>query len=177
MAVEPVRYYPNTTLASHILGNMGKMPAGQEDIYLNREEGKTYSKGDTVGISGIEKSYEEQLRGVDGYQKVQVDALGRITKELEVSEPQSGDTVYLSIDKDLQEDTENALKGVLQALKAGGTYKSKYGDKTLNAAPNAESGSVVAIDAKTGDVLSMASYPNYDPNKFVSYSLKIKMMF
>ena len=168
VAVEPVRYYPNTTLASHILGNMGKMPSGQEGIYLNREEGKTYSKGDTVGISGIEKSYEEQLRGVDGYQKVQVDALGRITKELEVSEPQSGDTVYLSIDKDLQEDTENALKGVLQALKAGGTYKSKYGDKTLNAAPNAESGSVVAIDAKTGDVLSMASYPNYDPNKFVN---------
>lgn len=168
VAVEPVRYYPNTTLASHILGNMGKMPSGQEDMYLNREEGKTYSKGDIVGISGIEKSYEEQLRGVDGYQKVQVDALGRITKELEVSEPQSGDNVYLSIDKDLQEDTENALKGVLQALKVGGTYKSKYGDKTLNAAPNAESGAVVAIDAKTGDVLSMASYPNYDPNKFVN---------
>ena len=168
VAVEPVRYYPNTTLASHILGHMGKMPSGQEDKYLNREEGKTYSKGDTVGISGIEKSYEEQLRGVDGYQKVQVDALGRITKELEVSEPQSGDTVYLSIDKDLQEDTENALKGVLQALKAGGTYKSKYGDKTLNAAKNAASGAVIAIDAKNGDVLSMASYPNYDPNKFVN---------
>lgn len=59
---------------------MGKMPSGQEDKYLNREEGKTYSKGDTVGISGIEKSYEEQLRGVDGYKKVQVDALGRITR-------------------------------------------------------------------------------------------------
>ena len=168
VAVEPVRYYPNTTLASHILGHMGKMPSGQEDKYLNREEGKTYSKGDTVGISGIEKSYEEQLRGVDGYKKVQVDALGRITRELDVSEPKSGDTVYLSIDKDLQEDTENALKGVLQALKAGGTYKSKYGDKTLNAAKNAASGAVIAIDAKNGDVLSMASYPNYDPNKFVN---------
>lgn len=168
VAVEPVRYYPNTTLASHILGHMGKMPSGQEDKYLNREEGKTYSKGDTVGISGIEKNYEEQLRGVDGYKKVQVDALGRITRELDVSEPKSGDTVYLSIDKDLQEDTENALKGVLQALKAGGTYKSKYGDKTLNAAKNAASGAVIAIDAKNGDVLSMASYPNYDPNKFVN---------
>ncbi|MBQ6630816.1 MAG: penicillin-binding protein, partial [Romboutsia sp.] len=169
VAVEPVRYYPNTTLASHILGHMGKMPYGQEDKYLNREEGKTYSKGDTVGISGIEKSYEEQLRGVDGYKRVQVDALGRITKELDVSEPESGDTVYLSIDKDLQEDTENALKGVLQALKVGGTYKSKYGDKTFSSpAKNAESGAVIAIDVKTGDVLSMASYPNYDPNKFVN---------
>ena len=169
VAVEPVRYYPNTTLASHILGHMGKMPSGQEDKYLNREEGKAYSKGDTVGISGIEESYEEQLKGIDGYKRVQVDALGRITKELDVSEPKSGDTVYLSIDKDLQEDTENALKGVLQALKVGGTYKSKYGDKTFSsAAKNAESGAVIAIDAKTGDVLSMASYPNFDPNKFVN---------
>lgn len=169
VAVEPVRYYTNTTLASHILGHMGKMPSGQEDKYLNREEGKTYSKGDTVGISGIEKSYEEQLRGVDGYKKVQVDALGRITRELDVSEPKSGDTVYLSIDKDLQEDTENALKGVLEALRVGGTYKSKYGNKTFSsAAKNAASGAVIAIDAKNGDVLSMASYPNYDPNKFVN---------
>lgn len=168
VAVEPVRYYPNTTLASHILGHMGKMPSGQEDKYLNREEGKTYSKGDTVGISGIEKSYEEQLRGVDGYKKVQVDALGRITRELDVSEPKSGDTVYLSIDKDLQEDTENALKGVLEALRVGGTYKSKYGNKTFSSvAKNAASGAVIAIDAKNGDVLSMASYPNYNPNKFV----------
>ena len=169
VAVEPVRYYPNTTLASHILGHMGKMPSGQEDKYLNREEGKTYSKGDTVGISGIEKSYEEQLRGVDGYKKVQVDALGRITRELDVSEPKSGDTVYLSIDKDLQEDTENALKGVLEALRVGGTYKSQYGNKTFSsAAKNAASGAVIAIDAKNGDVLSMASYPNYNPNKFVN---------
>ena len=169
VAVEPVRYYPNTTLASHILGHMGKMPSGQEDKYLNREEGKTYSKGDTVGISGIEKSYEEQLRGVDGYKKVQVDALGRITRELDVSEPKSGDTVYLSIDKDLQEDTENALKGVLEALRVGGTYKSKYGNKTFSsAAKNAASGAVIAIDAQNGDVLSMAIYPNYDPNKFVN---------
>ena len=169
VAVEPVRYYPNTTLASHILGHMGKMPSGQEDKYLNREEGKTYSKGDTVGISGIEKSYAEQLRGVDGYKKVQVDALGRITRELDVSEPKSGDTVYLSIDKDLQEDTENALKGVLEALRVGGTYKSKYGNKTFSSvAKNAASGAVIAIDAKNGDVLSMASYPNYNPNKFVN---------
>ena len=169
VAVEPIRYYPNTTLASHILGHMGKMPSGQEDTYLNREEGKKYSKGDTVGISGIEKSYEEQLKGIDGYKKVQVDALGRITKELEVSEPMSGDTVYLSIDKDLQEDTEKALKGVLQALRVGGTYKSIYGDKSFSSpAKNAASGAVIAIDAKTGDVLSMASYPNYDPNKFVN---------
>ena len=74
----------------------------------------------------------------------------------------------------MQEDTENALKGVLEALRVGGTYKSKYGNKTFSsAAKNAASGAVIAIDAKNGDVLSMASYPNYDPNKFVNgYHMK-----
>lgn len=169
VAREPVRYYPEGSLASHVLGHMGKMPSSEESKYLNREEGKKYSKGDIIGISGIEKSYEEQLRGVDGYKKVQVDALGKITKELEVQEPQSGETVYLSIDKDLQVATEDILKSVLDIAKTGGTYKSKYGNKSFSeAAPNAESGAIIAIDPKTGDVLSMASYPNYDPNKFVN---------
>lgn len=169
VAVEPVRYYPEGSLASHTLGHMGKMPSSEESKYLNREEGKKYSKGDIVGVSGIERSYEEQLRGIDGYKKVQVDALGRITKELDVEEPQSGDTVYLSIDKDLQTATEDILKNVLEVAKTGGTYKSKYGNKTFSdAARNAESGAIIAIDPKTGDVLSMASYPNYDPNKFVN---------
>lgn len=169
VAIEPVRDYPNGNLASHTLGHMGKMPSNDEASYLNREEGKKYSKGDTVGISGIEKSYEEQLRGVDGYKKVQVDALGRVTKDLEVSEPQSGDTVYLSIDKDLQEVAEDVLKRTIDVARTGGTFKSEFGDRSFSkTAPNAKSGAVIAIDVKTGDVLAMASYPNYDPNKFVN---------
>lgn len=166
VATEPVRYYPDGALASHIIGHLGKIPSAQESQYL--ENG--YSKGDTIGVAGIEKAYEDQLRGVDGYKKVQVDALGRITKELEVEEPQSGDTVYLSIDKDLQIATEEILENVLSVARVGGTYKSKYGDKSFasQAAPNAKSGAVVAIDPKTGDVLSMVSYPDYDPNLFVN---------
>ena len=85
--LEPVRYYPNDSLASHVLGHMGKMPSAKEDYYLKRESGKTYLKGDTVGLAGVEKSYEEQLKGIDGYKKVQVNALGRITKNLDVKEP------------------------------------------------------------------------------------------
>ncbi|WP_042275719.1 penicillin-binding transpeptidase domain-containing protein [[Clostridium] dakarense] len=169
VAIEPVRDYPNGNLASHTLGHMGKMPSNDEASYLNREEGKKYSKGDTVGISGIEKNYEEQLRGIDGYKKVQVDALGRVTKELEVSEPQSGDTVYLSIDKDLQEVAQDVLKRTIDVARTGGTFTSKFGNKSFsNTAPNAKSGAVMAIDVKTGDVLAMASYPDYDPNKFVN---------
>ena len=166
---EPVRYYPNNSLASHVLGHMGKMPSANEDDYLKRETGKKYLKGDTVGLAGVEKSYEEQLKGIDGYQKVQVDALGRITKELEVKEPISGDTVYLSIDKDLQETAEDVLKRTIQTAQTGGTFKSDLGNVTFSTpAPNAKSGSLMAIDVKTGDVLAMASYPDYNPNKFVN---------
>ena len=171
VAVEPVRDYPEKNLASHTIGHMGKMPSSQESYFLNREsgEGKKYSKGDTVGMSGIEKNYEEQLKGIDGYRKVQVDALGRVTKELEVSEPQSGDTVYLSIDKDLQDAAQDILKRTIDAARTGGTYKSPLGDKSFSdPAQNAKSGALIAIDVKTGDVLAMASYPDYDPNKFIN---------
>ncbi|MPM24940.1 hypothetical protein SDC9_71429 [bioreactor metagenome] len=169
VAVEPVRDYPENNLASHTIGHMGKMPSTQESYFLNREEGKKYSKGDTVGMSGIEKNYEEQLKGVDGYRKVQVDAVGRVTKELEVKEPQSGDTVYLSIDKDLQETAQDVLKRTIDAARVGGTFKSPLGNKTFSKpARNANSGAIIAVDVKTGDVLAMASYPDYDPNKFVN---------
>lgn len=167
--VEPVRYYPNNSLASHMLGHMGKMPSTNEDYYLKRESGKKYLKGDSVGLAGVEKSYEERLKGVDGYKKVQVDALGRITRELDVKKPSSGDTVYLSIDKDLQETAEDVLKRAVNTARTGGVFKSPFGDKTFSTpSPNAKSGALMAIDVKTGDVLAMASYPDYNPNKFVN---------
>lgn len=165
---EPIRYYPNGTLAAHVLGYIGKIPSSSESSYL--ENG--YSKSDLVGLSGIEKSYEEQLRGTDGYKKVQVDALGKITKELEVSEPESGDTVYLSIDKDLQEVAEDSLTRTLEFARNGGTYESVYGNKSGGGtAPNAKSGAVIAIDVKNGDVLASVSYPSYDPNLFTKGSI------
>lgn len=165
---EPVRYYPSGTLASHILGYIGKIPSTSESTYL--ENG--YSKSDLVGLSGVEKSYEDQLRGTDGYKKVQVDALGKITKELEVSEPKSGDTVYLSIDKDLQEVAQDSLTRTLEFARSGGTFESVYGNKSGGGtAPNAQSGAVIAIDVKTGDVLASVSYPAYDPNMFTKGSV------
>ena len=169
VAMEPMRYYPDGSTASHILGHMGKIPSSEESKYFERTEGKKYSKGDTIGVSGIEKTYEEQLKGQDGYQKVQVDALGKITKKLEVQEPVSGDTIYLSIDKDFQMKTEKLLDDILKTMSRGGTYRSKYGDRSFTGdSPNAKSGAVIAVDPKTGDVLAMASNPDFDPNLFVN---------
>ena len=168
IANEPVRYYPNGTLAGHILGHIGKIPSTKESEYLE----KGYLKSDLVGLAGIEKNYESQLRGTDGYKKVQVDAVGKITKEIEVSEPKSGDTVYLSLDKNLQEVAEDSLKRTIEYARTGGTFKSQYGDKSGGGtAPNAKSGALIAIDVNTGDVLASVSYPSYDPNLFTKGSI------
>ena len=165
---EPVRNYPNGKLAAHILGYLGKIPSTQEADYLNNTEEK-YSKDDIVGLSGVEKTQESQLHGTDGYKKVKVDAVGNITEELEVTEPISGDTVYLTLDKDLQEVTESALERAIKAAREGGVYESEYGNVAVSGgATNAKSGAAVVVDVNSGEVLASASYPSYDPNLFVS---------
>ncbi|MDO7204185.1 hypothetical protein Q5M85_08605 [Paraclostridium bifermentans] len=58
----------------------------------------------------MERYYEDKLKGEDGYKKVEVDSVGRVSKELDVKEPKSGDTVYLSIDKDLQKVADDSLE-------------------------------------------------------------------
>lgn len=162
---EPVRSYPNGNLASHVLGYVGKIPSSQEESYLE----KGYSKNDMVGLSGVEGKYEEKLHGKDGYKKVKVDAVGNITENLEVVKPVSGDTLYLTIDKDLQEVAEKALEKAIKAARYGGIYESEYGNVSASGgSKNAASGAVIVADVKTGEVLASASYPNFDPNLFVS---------
>lgn len=161
---QPVRYYPNKELASHVLGYLGKIPSVKVDEYLE----KGYNKDDMVGLSGIEKYYEEQLKGEDGYKQVQVDAFGRISGEIDSKEPVSGDTVYLSFDLELQKVAQDALKQVVTKAQTGATLTSKLGDVSASAVPKAKSGAIIAIDVKTGDTLAMASYPDFDPNKFAN---------
>lgn len=165
---EPVRTYPNGSLASHILGYLGKIPSTQQEEYLNNEEEK-YSKDDIVGLSGVEKTQESKLHGADGYKKVKVDAVGNITQELEVTEPVSGDTVYLTLDKDLQQVTEESLERAIKAAREGGIYESEYGNVPVSGgAINAKSGAAIVVDVNSGELLASASYPSYDPNLFVS---------
>ena len=169
VAVQPIRYYPEGNLAAHTLGTMGRITETQ--LAEKQENGITsYTKNDIIGQTGIEGFYDEKLKGKDGYKKVQVDSVGRITKELVSVEPESGDDVYLSIDKDLQEVAQNSLANMVKAANTGGIFKSKFGDYTVGSkrAAKAQSGATIAIDVKTGDVLAMASYPDYDPNLFAT---------
>lgn len=161
----PIRHYPNRYLASHILGYMGPIATGNElDKYV-KERG--YLRDEIIGKTGIEESYEDNLKGKNGRSLVTVDSAGNRRETISQSTSEPGDDVYLTIDKDLQEKAENSLKEVLSAIRTGSTYSSEYGNFTpIRPAPYAESGAVVVSNVKTGEVLAMASYPQYDPNIF-----------
>lgn len=163
--IEPLRYYPQGNLASHILGQIGKISSYDTDLL----EDERYTKSDYVGKSGVEKAFESELKGVNGYEKVMTDARGNRLHDIEKLDPKPGNTVYLSIDAYLQKVAEDSLKETLDAIRVGGTIKSKWGDYEIkNAYPNATSGAIVVLDVKTGKVLAMTSYPGYDPNMFIS---------
>jgi len=160
---ETVRIYPNGSLASHILGYMGSI-SDSEYEYFVEENG--YDADDLIGKDGIEASMEEKLHGTDGVTTVQVNSNGDYIDTISETEPVSGKSVYLTIDMDLQKVAEDTLKTMIETVQSGTVFKSKYGNLGTVKAENCESGALVAIDVETGDVLAMASYPDYDPNIF-----------
>lgn len=164
VAAEPIRYYPNGSTASHILGYLGRITENDKAAFLE----KGYSISDMVGRDGLEKAYEDVLKGVDGMKTVEVNAYGERTRNIRDVAAQKGKDIYLNIDLELQKTAEAALEQALQQIRIGGTFQSKYGNyKYSKAYPGANVGAAVAIDVETGDVLAMASVPDFDPNLFV----------
>lgn len=167
ISVEPVRYYPEGKMASHILGYLGKISqAGEIEEFV---DDKGYSPNEIIGKTGIEHSFEDHLRGESAIKRVEVDVFGNTTNIIDQKKSVPGDNIYLTIDAKLQKITEEALEKNLKAIQRGGTYESEWGKyKMSKRYSNATSGAVVAIDVKTGEILSMASYPSYDPNLFAT---------
>ena len=81
-------------------------------------------------------------------------------------EPKKGKDIYLTIDSDLQKVAQEGLAKNIKAIRNGGNFSSEFGSIGTKAAPKAKTGAVVAIDVKSGDVLALASYPDYNPNLF-----------
>lgn len=160
---ETARYYPNGATLAHVLGYMGSISDYQYDEYVNQ---KGYSATDLIGKDGLEAVMEEYLKGTDGVTAVRVNSVGDYIETISESEPKAGQNVYLTIDLDLQKVAENALAEIIRATKTGTKYVGKYGTSYVSKYDNCESGAVVALDVETGEVLAMASYPDYDPNIF-----------
>lgn len=146
---EPIREYLYKNACSHLMGFVGEV---NEEEY-KRLKPLGYKLGDLVGKQGLEKKYEKYLRGSDGAKLMQVDSTGRIVKPLGEVLPKAGDNLFLNIDLDLQLKAHKSVVNKINSLKARGIYN-------VGAA-------ALCLDAKTGAVLALVSYPDYDANLFV----------
>ena len=152
IVVKPVRRYTSGTLASHIVGYASRINAEE---YEKRKD--TYDQNDIIGKTGIEYVFEEYLRGKNGTKQIDMNVDGSITGEYISKEAVAGSDVVLTIDANLQRITENALASNIQKISSGGFGKSY----------DAQAGACVVMNVKSGEVLAMASYPDYDPSEFV----------
>ena len=135
---EPRRVYPGGSLAAHVLGYLQEPTA--DEIRARPE--RRVQPGELVGKSGVEREYDDVLKGQNGAVYEVVDSLGRVRQENGKDYPVQGDDLKLTIDLKLQAEAERALEG--------------------------REGVVVALDADNGDILALASSPTFDPNKFIT---------
>lgn len=149
---EPIVKYTSGALASHVLGYVGAI---DENEYSTRKD--TYRNDDVIGKNGIQYVFEEYLKGTDGVRQIDMAVDGSITSEYISEEAVAGDDVILTIDAKLQEVAEKALEKNIKDIANG-----KYGKKT-----GSKAGAVVAMNVKTGEILALASYPDYEPGLFV----------
>jgi len=163
--IEPIRYYPENDSAAHILGYLGKISQDYEINEYIKENG--YSPDDIIGKTGVEEKFEEYLSGEKGKKTVEVNNMGKTIRSISNQAPKPGDDLYLTIDLKLQKKSEESLKNGLEQIQKGGVFESEWGDfKFGDSYKNAKSGSIVALDVKTGEVLALANYPSYDLNLF-----------
>jgi penicillin-binding protein 2 len=138
VSVRMQRNYPLGSVASHLLGYVGRID--KKD--LKKIDNAEYSGSTHIGKTGVEKYYETRLHGKAGYELTEVDAHGKPQLKLDDEAPIAGEDLYLSIDLELQIRAEELLRE--------------------------HNGAVVAIDPRNGEILAMASMPSYDPNLFVN---------
>jgi penicillin-binding protein 2 len=133
-----VRHYPQGEHFAHSVGYVGRI----NEAELKKLDPVNYSGTHHIGKTGIERFYEPELHGSVGYEEVETNARGRISRVLKRTDPQPGKDIHLSMDIGLQQAAEAALAG--------------------------KRGAIVALDPANGDVLAMVSLPSFDPNAFVT---------
>ena len=151
----PVREYPNGEIAAHLIGTVGEVSANE----LTDPRFSEYRGGDILGRGGLESSYEAELRGVQGRQLLVANARGTVLGVQSQRDPVEGNTLVTTIDFALQDAVERALRDGIEASRS---IRRTDGQLLPSVA-----GSAVVLDARTGAVLAMASYPTFDPGEFV----------
>ncbi|MGV8905028.1 MAG: penicillin-binding transpeptidase domain-containing protein [Acetobacterium sp.] len=153
---EPVRSYPFGTTAAHLLGYAGKINA--EEYVKENNSDENYSLNSTIGKTGLEVAFENELRGESGKEMTLIDYQGRPQDGImDTNIPAvAGNNIVTTINLEFQQAVETALANQLAKLQSSG------------AAPKAASGAAVVVDVNTGAVLAMVSLPTYDPNLFTT---------
>lgn len=154
ISIKAIRRYPNNNFASSILGYVGRINSAEYEA--NKALG--YDMNDYFGKMGVEAVFEGYLKGKDGTKQIDMTVEGQVTEEYTTIDAVAGADVVLTIDSNLQQVAEESLATSIEALRngeAGQVYNSNYG-------------AAVAMDIKTGEILAMASYPDYNPNLFVN---------
>jgi penicillin-binding protein 2 len=136
LRVRPVRAYPAGGSAAALLGYVSEVSEAQ----LQSKEFDDFRPGETMGQAGIERRYDAFIRGIDGGEKIEVDARGKVTRLVRRVEPRSGFNLYLTLDRRIQRVAEEAFHG--------------------------KNGALIAVNPSNGEVLAMVSQPSYDPNQF-----------
>ena len=161
------REYPYAPMASHVIGFLGAIRESETSYYKNLG----YDPDSRIGQFGVEQTYESVLRGTPGYVKYEVDSRGRFLRQLDRKEPVPGFDLQLTIDLDLQQFTERALQNEIMVRRRteaptvllNGEPDPAYPEITYYKAP---AGSSVVLNHVTGEVVAMASFPNFDNRWF-----------
>ncbi|THF82615.1 peptidoglycan D,D-transpeptidase FtsI family protein [Cohnella fermenti] len=159
---ESIRQYSSDQVAVQLIGYMKRLSGATslnyyKDINKDQEDPTlTYLDTEDVGFDGIELMYQEELRGRNGLKTYPVNNESRIIGPMELTKPVKGNNLFLTINKDIQLATQNAITAHLEKIRTS-TLKAER-------AENAKTGYAVAIEVKTGKVVAMASMPDYDTN-------------
>lgn len=138
VVARPTRHYPMGADLAHVVGYVGRI----SEADLARIDRSNYAGSTHTGKTGIERFYEERLHGRVGYRQVEVNAQGRVIRELSVRPPERGQDLILTIDSRLQRRVRELFQGY--------------------------DGAAVVVDVRTGEILALVSKPGFDPNWFVN---------
>lgn len=150
---EPERVYLRGDLAPHVLGTIGAISEEEYQATLDASGNTRYTRSDVIGKTGIEYGMESTLKGTEGTRTIVRSTKGEVVSDTITDPGQPGNSIKLTIDPNLQEDLQEMLINHINWL-------HWYNDPTRG--NECDSGGIVVLNAKTGAVLGMASYPTYD---------------